>query len=271
MVTCQPNRDRGRGVSPAVRTWLIASAAALAALSPALALGQGTPDARFEAFDFEWRANGGTGMEVTITPGQIVTFTDPAGRSFHNVQFEQARPPCTGVPDSTELGNPPWQGTCRFDAVGTYSFICANHPGMKGRVVVQAVATPTPTPTPTGTSAPTTPPTATPTPTATPAPGTPSSTLKLTLARNQRSMRVRGAVEVQAGSRVEVTARTSRRVGRFLRRSAAGTVVFSVGLDAKARKTLRSKGRLRVTVRVAVTPPGAKALTRTTKVTLTRG
>jgi hypothetical protein len=99
------------------------------------------------------------------------------------------------------------------------------------------------------------------------------STLKLTLARRQRSMRVRGAVEVQqAGSRVEVTARTSRRVGRFLRRSAAaGTTVFSVGLDARARKILRAKGRLRVTVRVALTPPGAKALTRTMKVTLTRG
>ena len=44
-----------------------------------------------------------------------------------------------------------------------------------------------------------------------------------------------------------------------------------MGLDAKARKTLRAKGRLRVTVRVALTPPAAKALTRTTKVTLTRG
>ena len=61
-----------------------------------------------------------------------------------------------------------------------------------------------------------------------------------------------------------MTARTTRRVGRFLRRSAAaGTVVFSVGLDAKARKTLRTKGRLTVTVRVALTPPGAKTLTRT--------
>ena len=47
--------------------------------------------------------------------------------------------------------------------------------------------------------------------------------------------------------------------------------MFSVGLDAKARKTYRSKGRLRVTVRVTLTPPGGKALTRTTKVTLTRG
>ena len=219
--------------------------------------------ARFEAFDFEWKANGGTGTEVTITAGETVTFTNPAGRSSHNVQFEQARPPCTGVPDSTVLGNPPWEGTCRFDAAGTYDFICANHPGMRGRVVVQAVATPTPTATAPGAP--------TPAPTATPPAA--QTTLKLTLARNQRSMRVRGAVEVQqAGSRVEVTARTTRRVGRFLRRSAAaGTVVFSVGLDAKARKTYRRKGRLRVTVRVALTPPGGKALTRTTKVTLTRG
>jgi hypothetical protein len=99
------------------------------------------------------------------------------------------------------------------------------------------------------------------------------TTVKLTLARTQRSMRVRGAVLVeQAGARLVVTARTNRRVGRFVRRSTGpGTAVFSVGLDAKARKTLRRKGRLTISVRVALTPAGGKTLTRRGKTTLTRG
>jgi hypothetical protein len=139
---------------------------------------------------------------------------------------------------------------------------------MTGRVLVVA-----PTPTPDPTSTPSSPaPAPTPTPTATPAPAQ-RPALDVTLARTQRSLRVRGAVAIaQAGSRVAVTIRTTRRVGRFLRRSApTGTLVFSVGLDAKARRTLRSKRRLRVSVRVALTPPGAKALTKTTNVTLTTG
>jgi plastocyanin len=238
-----------------VKTRVIGCVAVCAALSPALAHSQ---VGGFQAVDFEWLANGGPAKELTIAPGETVTFAYPAGGSFHNVRFRDGQPAaCSGVPPANPA--PGWEGSCRFDEPGSYAFICEFHPGMTGRVIVSAPATPTPTPSPTST----------PTPTATPAP----ATLKLTLARNQRSMRVRGAVEVQqAGSRVEVTARTSRRVGRFLRRSAAaGTVVFSVGLDAKARKTLRAKGRLRVTVRVALSPPGAQALTRTTKVTLTRG
>jgi hypothetical protein len=255
---------------------LIACAAGAAALSPALAYSEVSG---FKAVDYAWLADGGPGNELTITPGETVTFAYPTGASFHNVVFEGTEPSsCTGIQPADP--GPGWQGSCRFDAPGTYRFACGVHPGMTGRVIVRAAPTPTPTPTSTATATatPTADPTgtspATPAPTATPTPSAPGALkLKLTLARNQRSMRVRGAVEVErAGSRVEITARTTRRVGRFLRRSAAaGTLVFSVGIDAKARKTLRAKGRLRLTVRVALTPPGGNALTRTTKVTLTRG
>ena len=192
--------------------------------------------------------------------------------------FEGTEPSsCSGIQPANP--GPGWKGSCRFDDPGTYRFVCGVHAGMTGRVIVRAA--PTPTPTATGTATPSATPTTDPTGTspATPAPAGTSpapvapAALKLTLARSQRSMRVRGAVEVdRAGSRLEVTARTNRRVGRFVRRSAAaGSLVFSVGIDAKARKTLRAKGRLRLTVRVALTPPGGKALTRTMKVTLTRG
>jgi plastocyanin len=236
-----------------MRKVLIVGLAAVAAASPALAAGGG---GSFKAVDNEWLANGGAEHELTIAPGETVTFSYPSGNSFHFVKFEDPQPAtCTGIePDDPSPG---WTGSCRFDAPGTYRFVCGIHAEMTGRVIVPA---PTPTSTPGAT--------ATPAPAATP----PPATLKLTLAKTQRSLRVRGAVEIdRPGSRLEVTVRTTRRVGRFLRRSATGHVVFSVGLDAKARRTLRSQRRLRVSVRVALTPPGAKALIKTTRVTLTSG
>ena len=269
MVTCQPNRASPLHVSRSMRKVLITAAAAAAALSPALAYSDVAADGSFKAVDFGWVADGGTGNELTIAPGETVAFAYPTGASFHNVVFEGTPPSsCTGVqPDDPRPG---WSGSCRFDDAGTYRFVCGVHAAMTGRVIVRTAPAPTPTPTidPGGSPAPTA--TPTPTPTTSPAPAT---SLKVTLARTQRSMRVRGAVEVaQAGSRLEVTARTNRRVGRFVRRSTGpGTAVFSVGLDAKARKALRTKGRLTVTVRIALTAPGAKTLTRRAKTTLTRG
>jgi plastocyanin len=234
-------------------------------LSPALAYSDVAADGSFKAVDFGWVADGGSGNELTIAPGETVAFAYPTGASFHNVVFEGMQPSaCTGVqPDDSSPG---WSGNCRFDEAGTFRFVCGVHPEMTGRVIVRAAPTPTPTPTPTID------PGGSPAPTATPTPA-PTTSLKVTLARTQRSMRVRGAVEVaQAGSRLQVTARTNRRVGRFVRRSTGpGTAVFSVGLDARARKALRTKGRLTVTVRIALTAPGAKTLTRRAKTTLTRG
>ena len=256
-----------------MRKVLITAVAAAAALSPALAL---SADGSFVAVDNAWRANGGAGNELTIAPGQTVEFSYPAGNSFHNVVFKDPQPSsCTGLqPDDP---GPGWKGSCRFDDAGTFAFACGIHAYMTGRVIVRAAPTPTPTPTPTSTPTPTPGPPGDPGTTTAPTPGATNpptaTTLKVILARRQRSLRVRGAVEVaQAGSRLEVTARTKRRVGRFARRSVGpGTVVFSVGLDAKARKALRAKRRLTVTVRIAVTPPGAKTVTHTGKTTLTRG
>ena len=173
---------------------------------------------------------------------------------------------------------PGWQGRCTFDEAGTYAFVCGYHPGMRGRVIVRA-----PAPTPTSTVAPGASPTPAgsggdPAPTPTPAPTARQTSLKLKLAAVQRGTRVRGSVDVrQAASRLEVTA-TARlakarvRVGHSLQRStASGRVAFAVALDAKARRVLRDRRRLEVTVRVTLTPPGAKPLTRAAKTRLTRG
>jgi hypothetical protein len=90
---------------------------------------------------------------------------------------------------------------------------------------------------------------------------------------------VRGSVLVQsARTRLGVTAYAplsrgrAARVGGWLRRSApAGRVAFSVPLDARARKALRRRHRLAVTLKVALTPPGGHALHHTVRTSLRRG
>ena len=51
-------------------------------------------------------------------------------------------------------------------------------------------------------------------------------------------------------------------VGRLVRSSLpAGTVTFTVALDAKARRVLRARRRLALTVRVLLTPTHGSAVT----------
>jgi hypothetical protein len=143
---------------------------------------------------------------------------------------------------------------------------------MTGTVVVAAASTPSPTPTATATPDPETP-TATPVPGASPTPTatTPQTTLALELSSRQKGTRVRGSVEVaQAGSRLEVTVRAGKaKAGTWVKTSAAaGRTSFAVALNAKTRKALRAKRRLRLSVTVALTPPGAKTLTTTAKATV---
>jgi hypothetical protein len=190
------------------------------------------------------------------------------------VNFTGSKPDCTGLPPGPR--RPGWSGECTFTQAGTYPFVCGVHPEMTGTVEVLAASTPTPTPTPTATPDPTTPgatptPGPTPAPGASPAPSTKPAGLALKLASRQKGTRVRGSLQVaQAGSRLEVTVRSGKaKAGTWVRKSAAaGRVSFSVALNAKTRKALRSKGRLRLSVRVALTAPGARTLTTTATATV---
>jgi plastocyanin len=117
---------------------------------------------------------------VEIAAGGKVTFSYPTGNQQHNVVFQGTQPTCTqtagfvigAVPPLPTIGLPAgWAGDCTFTAPGTYDFFCQVHPDqMKGKVIVDAVATPTPTGTPTATATPTATPTATITATPTPSP-----------------------------------------------------------------------------------------------------
>ena len=115
--------------------WPLLAASITAAVLPALAYGKAPADGEFKAVDTnEWLANGGPGHELTIQPGQTVTFTYPAGgTSFHTLTWDDARPTCQGVGENLPPGT---TGTCTFANAGTYAFRCTIHPGMTGRVVV---------------------------------------------------------------------------------------------------------------------------------------
>jgi hypothetical protein len=137
---------------------------------------------------------------------------------------------------------------------------------MTGSVVVAA-----PTPTPAATADPSATPGAIPTPDPYGPPPVPT-TLALKLAAKQRGTRVRGTFDVEpAASKLEVTvtarlAKTHVRVGRWAKSSLpGGPAMFSVPLDARARRVLRTQRRLSVTVAVALTQADGKPLTRSAK------
>jgi hypothetical protein len=135
---------------------------------------------------------------------------------------------------------------------------------------------PTPTPTPTPTPGP-----ISPEPEIVP-PGGGSPIATLALANAQHGDAVHGTVQIPAadgGARLEVQllaqgaslAKVKRggssRVGRLVRSSApAGTVSFTVALDAQAKRALRQHHKLALTVKIVLTPKHSAAMTLTRSV-----
>jgi hypothetical protein len=217
-------------------------------------------------------------FKVTIAAGGEVKFADNASTaatvSWTGTGTGSA-PTCSGVPASAMTK---WEGTCKFEQPGTYKFESSTlfnaGPSLnytKYEVVVESTGIGT-TPTLTTTVAPTTTTTTTPTPPGEPGYGSPlegrSSALKL--AGSQRGASVHGSInvpQVDAGGRLEVSlftagaspAKTTHpvkvRVGRLVRSSLeAGSVSFSVPLNAKGKAGLRRHRRLALTVKIALTP-----------------
>jgi plastocyanin len=261
----------------------IAAVAAALVAAPAMAYGWG-PDAdgTMRATDpFVWKADGTGASTLTVRVGGTVAFTYASGTAAHNVHWLGKKPSCTGVPDETFSypdSRPPWSGTCTFAEAGTYEFECFIHrPLMNGSIVVEPAAAGTATPTPTATPGAT----ATPSPGATPGPGgggggggaeaEQQRALKVTLATTQKGTRVRGKVDVaQAGSRLEVALKSGRQgVGRYVKaKAASGANTFSVALDTRGKRLLKRRHSLKLTVAVAITPPGGKKMVRNMNVKL---
>jgi len=72
---------------------------------------------------------------LTVQTGDVVTFV--FGTVAHNVFFD----PQTGTPADIAGDNAGVSVTRVFATAGTYRFTCHIHPGMSGRVVVQAPGT----------------------------------------------------------------------------------------------------------------------------------
>jgi plastocyanin len=215
---------------------------------------------------------------VTVMAGGVVTFRNSTEVS-HGVEWRSAiKPTCEEGAGQVPVGTTAaasgtkWSGTCTFSQPGTYTFYCTVHgPAMTGTITVS----------PNGTTTVTTPTTGT-TPTAT-APTTeaprPSLLGPLSLRASQHSSSVHGSLVISqagAGDRLEVdlfassaSLRKTRhatpvRVGRLLRSSvAAGRQTFTVTLNADAKRALKRRHRLGLTLKLTLTPLEGKPITLT--------
>jgi plastocyanin len=204
---------------------------------------------------------------------------------------------------------PGWSGSCTFNVAGTYSFHCDRHPSMVGTIHVQSTTSPTTTTTTPGGGTTTTTTTTTSTASAITSTGAASSTVffpsapgtvgsssspqsahdslagsALQLSRSQHGTRVHGSLLIaQPGSRVqiELLAATASlasakqpagvRVGALSKAvSASGRLSFSITLSAKAKRALSHRGRLALTVKITLTPPHARKLSRTIALSVRR-
>jgi plastocyanin len=241
------------------------------AVLPGLAAGDtAAPSASFTAVDFAWQANGGPGSQVTIQPGQTVSFAYPSGASMHNADFGSSPAPsvCTQTAGASSGSVPPlpnqptspgWSGTCTFNTPGTYNFHCDLHSFMTGTIVVQGP----------GTTSTTSPPPTTPTST-TPSNPSPATQFRASVHRRQRGTALVGSVAIPAtyaGGSLEVDVSASAgslglrrhgavRIGRLVRRAlAAGTHRFSVSLS-HVKPALRRHHSLPLTVNVLLRAAG---------------
>jgi hypothetical protein len=222
---------------------------------------------------------------VTIASGGTITFIDHVSTAAAVVWMGSA-PTCTGVPTSAMAG---WEGKCTFATSGTYKFESSTLFKESGytpidytkyEIVVEGSTTPTTTGT-TGTTTTTTTTTPPPSPES-PLAGSESQAVKV--AKSQHGGSVKGSINLSkaaAGDRLEVDLLTQSaslakakhsarvRVGRYVRSSlSAGKLSFSVKPNAKARRAIRRRHRLALTVEIVLTPASGEALTITRSVTV---
>jgi plastocyanin len=265
-------------------TVLLALAAGVGAAValPALAPGDAPPSsASFIARDFSWEVDGGSATSVTIAVGGTVAFAYPSGAYRHNADFSNTPPSsCTQTAGVDSGPVPPlpahptthgWSGTCSFDAPGTYSFHCDEHPSMHGTIEVVDPNAPPPTTPPTGTTQAPPPGQTTPPPGdgTVGHPGDGTVPLHATVARSQAGATVRGTVRLpSSGWRLVVRAFASGRalaahppaharkvrVGTALiHRTRAEATSFAIALGRRARAALRRHHRLVVSLEIVAT------------------
>ena len=259
---------------------------------PASAAAQSPSAVTFTPVDdgsWDWELPGG----ATSTPlalGGTVTVNSNSGT--HNARLTGPSPvPSCNLP-AMPLA-PTWMRTCTFNTSGVYTLICDVHNGMSSTIDVDD-------PPPGGGGPPPPPPPpgggggsgggggggsggggsgGDPTDPGSPQAGAPS--FKVT--RKQTGVVLRGSVTTSGAAKIVVTALVSNRylstsrpkkvkkvsVGsKTIRRTSAGKANFAVKLNAAARRALKRRDKLSVTLRIVVTPSGGKATTKTVAVKL---
>jgi plastocyanin len=269
-----PLAERGRvalwglrlGKRPLLFAMPLALAALLLSITASAAGGPTIEAAGGGGYTFYWSPS-----SAEVGAGGAVAFRNASAVVPHGVTWTGGpeTPSCSGVP--IDEGKTSWSGSCTFAQPGTYAFKCPVHPTeMMGTITVSSsgtVTTPPPPPPPGGESP------------ESPLSGT--STQALKLAKTQHSGSVRGSValsQAAAGGKLEVDLLARRasllaagkggtvRVGKLIRAYLqAGRVAFTVPLAKPARRALMASMRLRLTVKIVVTPQRGAA------VTLTRG
>jgi len=235
---------------------------------------------------------------VTIAPGGVVTFADRTGFAA-SITWKGLAPTCSpGVPVSPAPATSGWEGTCTFEAAGSYQLEDPSMYYPKATVEVSPagttpISTTTTSSTLTGTSGSSTTPSGSGSGPNAPTPGsgtagasTPAGSLlagseaaALALAAAQHGRAVHGSVDVSpaaAGGRLQVqlfalaaalagAGQASRvQVGSLVRSPLqAGTASFSVALDARARRALRRHGRLALSVKITLIAAHSSSLTIT--------
>jgi hypothetical protein len=235
---------------------------------------------------------------IQIAQGGEVMFADNTSTAA-NIAWTGTAPTCSsGVPVSPTSSKTGWEGKCKFEQPGTYRFesstLFNGGPSLnytKYEIVVEGAGTGTPSTTTTTTTTDTTQtPASTPTRPSEPSHGS-GPPLQggralegsaLELGGSQRGSTVHGTIEVSQayfGGRLEVGLSAAGaapankaghselvRVGRLVRSSLrAGSVSFSVPLNAKGKAALHRRRRLALIVKITLTPlHGAR-------VTITRG
>lgn len=184
---------------------------------------------------------GDTGWDpplVSLTAGETVTWRNAGGT--HNVKFTD------GSYEQPEVPSEAWEVSRTFATAGTYDYVCAAHPGMQGRVVVEAAATTTTT-TQTTTAA-----TPAPTPAPTSAPIVRDVTVKV-LGRvfsRRRGVRLRVTSD-RARTLTGTLRRGTRRFGSLRLRARKGTRVVRFTRTRAGRRLARGSYRLTLRARGA--------------------
>jgi plastocyanin len=218
---------------------------------------------------------------VTIASGGTVKIVNPSSTLEQGIVWEGASmPACEKAPTRNQKG--PWEETCTFTAPGTYRFNGTQIYSEAGKVVVTGSSSTTPTATttestPTSTTGTSTAPGGSTTPTTSSPSGSPSplaslfvgsATTALKLPTTQHGHSVHGSVNVSqagVGGSLEVQLLATRaslagaghfahvQVGKVVRGSLhAGVATFTVSLDAAARRALRERGHLELSVKLVL-------------------